>query len=57
MWYLQENNNVCTRTPDVKCQSSHNLPIGQMDFIVVQYSETNNGLMNNNQYHFQGNVV
>jgi hypothetical protein len=56
MRYLQENNNVCTRAPDAKCHSSHNLPSSQIDLIAVQYSATNNVLMNN-QYNFQGNVV
>jgi hypothetical protein len=53
-WYHHESN---SRGPNMKCQFSQTCFTSQMDFTAVRYSATNNGLQNNNQFHFHDTVV
>jgi hypothetical protein len=56
-WYLKENNG---KPPGAKLWNVSILKAGftgQIDFIVVHHSATNSGLLSNNQFYFQHNVV
>jgi hypothetical protein len=43
--------------PKVKVDLIKTRSTGRMDFVVVRYSATNNGLPSNSRFSFQGNVV
>lgn len=40
-WYLQENNGICTRDPNMKCYFCQNQLYCSDEFTVVQFSSTN----------------